>query len=92
VSVSDNGIGLSPRAARRVFDRFYQVDQRLSRSQGGCGLGLAIVRFIVEAHGVTVTVESLVGAGSKYTVTHPAEENSDLRAPPKSTDERTSLF
>jgi signal transduction histidine kinase len=77
VSVADNGIGLSPRAARRVFDRFYQVDQRLSRSQGGCGLGLAIVRFIIEAHGGEVTVESRLGAGSKFTVTLPADEVSN---------------
>jgi len=73
ISVSDNGIGLSPRAARRVFDRFYQVDQRLTRTAGGCGLGLAIVKYIVEAHGGTVTVESRLGGGSTFTVSLQAD-------------------
>jgi len=79
IVVEDNGIGLSPRAARRVFDRFFQVDQRLSRTQGGCGLGLAIVRFIVEAHGGRVTVESRLGTGSKFTVTLPVDVVAELR-------------
>lgn len=68
IVVSDNGIGLSPWAARRVFDRFYQVDQRLTRTAGGCGLGLSIVKYIVEAHGGAVTVESRLGGGSTFTV------------------------
>lgn len=72
ISVTDNGIGLAPRAARKVFDRFYQVDQRLSRGQGGCGLGLSIVKYIVEAHGGSVAVESRPGAGSTFTVSLPA--------------------
>lgn len=71
LSVSDNGIGLSRRAARKVFDRFYQVDRNLSRAAEGCGLGLSIVKFIVEAHGGTVTVTSRVGEGSTFTVTLP---------------------
>lgn len=71
IAVADNGIGLSPRAARRVFDRFYQVDERLSRTQGGCGLGLSIVRYIVEAHGGQVSVTSQPGAGSTFTVDLP---------------------
>ena len=73
ITVADNGIGLSPRAARRVFDRFFQVDQHLSRGQGGCGLGLSIVRFIVEAHGGRVEVESRLGEGSKFIVTLPLD-------------------
>lgn len=73
ITVADNGIGLSPRAARRVFDRFYQVDQRLSRSAGGCGLGLSIVKYIVEAHGGAVSVESRPGAGSTFTVALPSD-------------------
>jgi len=73
IEVRDNGVGLSPRAARRVFERFYQVDQRLSRTQGGCGLGLSIVRFIVEAHGGTATVESAPGEGCRFILTLPME-------------------
>ncbi|MFH1924605.1 MAG: winged helix-turn-helix domain-containing protein, partial [Planctomycetota bacterium] len=55
LEVEDNGVGLSRRAAKKVFDRFYQVDQSLARQTGGCGLGLSIVQFIVTAHGGSVT-------------------------------------
>jgi len=68
ISVEDNGLGLPPNAVRRVFDRFYQVDQRLSRSQGGCGLGLSIVKYLVEAHGGEVAVESQLGVGSIFSI------------------------
>jgi signal transduction histidine kinase len=70
-AVHDNGIGLSRRAARKVFDRFYQVDQHLSRATGGCGLGLSIVKFIVDAHEGTVDVQSELGKGSTFTVRLP---------------------
>jgi signal transduction histidine kinase len=69
--VGDNGIGLSRRAAKRVFDRFYQADQRLSRGGSGCGLGLSIVQFIVTAHGGSVSVDSEPGKGSTFTVSVP---------------------
>jgi signal transduction histidine kinase len=70
-SVEDNGIGLSPRDTRRIFKRFFQVDQRLSRSGGGCGLGLSIVKFIVTAHHGSVRVESRPGRGSTFTISLP---------------------
>jgi signal transduction histidine kinase len=73
ISVSDNGVGLARRAARRIFDRFYQVDQQLSRIQGGCGLGLSIVRSIVEAHRGTASVESKPNEGSKFTLSLPLD-------------------
>jgi len=69
--VEDHGIGLSRRAAKKVFDRFYQVDRSLSRSAGGCGLGLSIVEFVVAAHGGSVGVESQPGKGSRFTVKLP---------------------
>jgi signal transduction histidine kinase len=72
VSVADNGIGMTRRQARRVFDRFYQADQRLSRSAAGCGLGLSIVKFIVDAHGGSIDVDSRPGEGSTFTVRLPA--------------------
>ncbi len=78
--VQDNGIGLSRRAARRVFERFYQVDQSLSRQAGGCGLGLSIVKFIVDAHAGTVSVASEPGRGSTFTVRLPAVDSS-VRGP-----------
>jgi signal transduction histidine kinase len=70
-SVEDRGIGLSRRDLERIFDRFYQVDQSLSRKTGGCGLGLSIVKFIVEAHGGSIQVEGQVGKGSRFTVIIP---------------------
>lgn len=70
--VADNGVGLSPRASKKIFKRFYQVDQRVSRSSSGVGLGLSIVQFIVAAHGGAVGVRSQAGRGSTFTVTLPA--------------------
>lgn len=71
-AVKDNGIGITPRDQKRIFRRFYQVDRRLSRETGGCGLGLSIVEFIVRAHGGTVNVESQPGAGSTFSVRLPS--------------------
>jgi signal transduction histidine kinase len=70
-AVKDNGIGLSPRDTKRIFKRFFQVDQRLSRSGGGCGLGLSIVKFIVTAHHGSVRVESELGRGSTFIISLP---------------------
>ena len=72
LAVTDQGIGLSPRAQSKIFDRFYQVDQSLARAGSGCGLGLSIVRSIVEAHGGKIDVESRLGEGSTFTVRLPA--------------------
>jgi signal transduction histidine kinase len=71
-SVQDNGIGIAPREAGKIFRDFYQVDQRLSRENGGCGLGLGIVKYIVAAHEGTVTVESRPGGGSVFSISLPA--------------------
>jgi nitrogen-specific signal transduction histidine kinase len=70
-AVSDNGIGLARRHIRRIFDRFYQVDSSLTRKAEGCGLGLSIVKFIVDAHKGKITVESKPGKGSTFTVRLP---------------------
>ncbi|HEX3720586.1 MAG TPA: HAMP domain-containing sensor histidine kinase [Verrucomicrobiae bacterium] len=67
-AVADNGIGVPPREIKRIFKRFYQVDQRLARTGGGCGLGLSIVQFIVTAHHGTIRVESQPGRGSTFTI------------------------
>lgn len=69
--VEDDGAGMSASDARLVFKRFYQADQRLSRTREGCGLGLAIAREIVEAHGGGITVASRVGEGSCFVVRLP---------------------
>jgi signal transduction histidine kinase len=72
-AVKDNGIGIAPREQKRIFRRFYQVDRRLARETGGCGLGLSIVDFIVRAHGGEVRVESRPGEGSIFRVFAPFE-------------------
>ena len=70
-SVTDNGIGIARRHLRKIFDRFYQVDSSLARKAEGCGLGLSIVKFIVDAHKGKITVESKPGQGSSFTVKLP---------------------
>jgi two-component system phosphate regulon sensor histidine kinase PhoR len=74
-SVSDNGIGLARRHIRRIFDSFYQVDNSLARKAEGCGLGLSIVKFIVDAHKGKITVESKPGKGSTFAVRIPVWKN-----------------
>jgi len=68
-AVADNGIGIPSREQRRIFRRFYRVDQRLSRETSGVGLGLSIVDLIAREHSGHVTVRSTPGAGSTFTVT-----------------------
>jgi signal transduction histidine kinase len=72
LEVQDNGIGFPRSASKKIFDRFYQVDRTLSRSTGGCGLGLSIVEFIIAAHNGSVTAKSQPGRGSSFTVQLPA--------------------
>jgi len=70
--VSDHGIGMSRRTAKKIFNRFYQVDRSLSRHAQGCGLGLSIAKFIVDAHKGSISVDSELGKGSTFTVKLPA--------------------
>ena len=71
LEVSDHGVGIPAGEQERIFERFYQVDRRLSRAQEGLGLGLSIVRSIARAHGGDVTVKSAAGGGSAFTVRLP---------------------
>jgi signal transduction histidine kinase len=71
VTVRDTGEGISAEDLPHVFDRFYRADRSRARQTGGYGLGLAIVRQLVEAHGGAVTVESEVGKGSAFSFTVP---------------------
>ena len=71
VQVIDAGVGIAPEHLPHLFDRFYRVDTARTRTHGGAGLGLSIVKAIVEAHGGTVAVESKLGAGSTFTLRLP---------------------
>jgi heavy metal sensor kinase len=70
--VRDTGLGIAPEHVGRIFDRFYRIDTARNRAEGGAGLGLSISRWIAEAHGGSLAVESTPGAGSTFTVTLPA--------------------
>jgi len=70
--VSDNGVGMSRRTLKKIFKRFYQVDRSLSRHAQGCGLGLSIAKFIVDAHKGSISIDSEPDKGSTFTVKLPA--------------------
>jgi len=71
LEIADEGPGLAPDDASRVFDRFFRVDESRSRDDGGAGLGLSIVAAIAHAHGGSVAVETAPGAGARFIVTLP---------------------
>lgn len=71
VSVSDQGEGISPEYLSKIFDRFFQVDGKSTRRQGGSGLGLSISRGIVQAHGGKMWAESEIGRGTVFRFTLP---------------------
>ncbi|RJP31639.1 MAG: HAMP domain-containing histidine kinase [Actinobacteria bacterium] len=71
VKVEDDGIGIPREELPRVFERFYRIDKARSRDTGGTGLGLSIVKHIAELHGGAVTVSSVMGEGSEFTIVIP---------------------
>jgi two-component system phosphate regulon sensor histidine kinase PhoR len=71
IAVHDNGMGLPKREHKRIFQKFYRVDDRLSRAKQGSGLGLAIAKHVVKAHGGRIEVESALGEGSVFTIVLP---------------------
>jgi len=80
ISVSDQGIGVAERDLERVFERFYRSDPARSRATGGTGLGLAIVKHIATNHGGGVSVWSVEGSGSTFTLRLPvARSDPDRR-------------
>jgi signal transduction histidine kinase len=82
LSVSDTGIGISPDFLPHVFDRFRQAETGSARKFGGLGLGLTIVRHVVEAHGGSVEAYSAgVGAGSCFSVTLPTQSSASADDP-----------
>ena len=71
LAVQDTGVGIPPDLQGRIFDRFYQVDSSSTRQFGGVGIGLAVVKQIIEAHGSSVLVDSEPGKGSTFAITLP---------------------
>jgi two-component system phosphate regulon sensor histidine kinase PhoR len=69
IKVSDNGEGVKQEHLSRLFERFYRVDQSRSRDQGGSGLGLSIVKHIIEAHNENILLKSTYGEGSEFSFT-----------------------
>jgi two-component system, OmpR family, phosphate regulon sensor histidine kinase PhoR len=84
ISVKDNGVGIAHTEHKRIFQKFYRVDDRLARQKEGSGLGLAIVEHIMRAHGGRIELESAPGKGSTFTLIlaagHAADTGGGARA------------
>ncbi len=81
VRVADTGVGIAPEHLPRLFERFYRVDSARSREDGGTGIGLAIARSVVEAHGGHIEAESRLGQGSVFSFELPAAPAATRRDP-----------
>jgi two-component system phosphate regulon sensor histidine kinase PhoR len=75
IEVSDTGVGIPADAIPHIFERFYQVDGSRPNPAQGVGLGLAIAKWIVEAHKGTIQVQSTVGTGTRFTVLLPLAQS-----------------
>lgn len=71
LTISDQGIGIPKQDLQHIFDRFYTVDKARSRKYGGTGLGLSLVKTIIEKHKAEISVDSIVGQGTTFTLTFP---------------------
>ena len=87
LEVADEGPGLPPDQAERVFERFYRADQARTRTAGGTGLGLAIVAALVAAHGGTVILQTSPGQGATFRVTLPLAPEARTDHPDDDADE-----
>lgn len=84
IAVSDQGVGIPEHELERVFERFYRVDRARSRQTGGTGLGLSIVKHVAASHKGAVTVRSVQGAGSTFTLRLPLRAEPAASASPGS--------
>jgi len=80
MSVADTGVGIQPQELERIFDRFYQAEDHMTRRHGGVGLGLSIVKGLVELHGGRVWVESVPDQGSRFVVVLPVHVSGGVPA------------
>lgn len=71
LQVRDTGVGIAPEFHERIFERFFQIPREHERRTGGQGLGLAVVKLIVELHGGSVRVDNVPAGGSVFTCTLP---------------------
>ncbi|HWR06123.1 MAG TPA: HAMP domain-containing sensor histidine kinase [Sporomusa sp.] len=71
IIVQDSGVGIPQEQQHLIFERFYRIDKVRSREEGGTGLGLSIAKWIAEAHGGTISIDSAPGKGSTFIVTFP---------------------
>ena len=78
ISIEDTGIGISEEKLPKIFDRFYQIDSSSVRQFEGSGLGLTIVKELIELHGGSIKVESILGKGTKFIISLPVEETQIL--------------
>jgi signal transduction histidine kinase len=93
VDVVDTGIGIAREDLGRIFESFEQGDGSTARKYGGTGLGLAVTKQLVEAHGGAIRVESVVGRGSRFTVTLPRDHAREQQpAPLDSGDEHANVL
>jgi signal transduction histidine kinase len=81
IDVVDEGIGMPAEDVPRIFERFYQVDNTATRRFGGTGMGLALVKRVVEAHGAVVDVETRLGSGTRMALRWPDPDTAPVNVP-----------
>ncbi len=86
VSVRDEGVGISPEAQKKIFDRFYKTDPSRGKDKTGSGIGLAITKEVIKAHGEHITVTSTEGKGSEFTFSLPFEKEMQASVKPVKTN------
>ncbi|MCZ2073951.1 MAG: response regulator [Bryobacteraceae bacterium] len=94
VEVSDTGVGIPPEEQTAIFDKFHQVGTGTRRVREGTGLGLAVTKALVEAHGGTISVDSAPGSGSRFTFRIPClrtEDSTGLRVQPMTSEGSTPV-
>ena len=79
IAIQDTGIGISAENLKRIFEHFYQVDFRLERAWGGMGIGLTVVKLLLDCMRGTIRVESTPGAGTRFTLSFPVARGDSVR-------------